>query len=72
VQQRREDRAVTSAARKTVAAEKKAARAKEKADKMELKQLQGQSSVLVRRPRGRSKKQTAAEMARASPVKAIT
>ena len=71
VQQRREHRAVTSAARKTAAAEKKAARAKEKADRMALKQLESQSSVLVRRPRGRPKKQTATEIARASPVKGI-
>jgi membrane protein involved in colicin uptake len=71
VQQRREDRAVASAARKTAAAEKKAARAKGKADRMALKQLETQSSVSVRRPRGRPKKQTAAEMAKASPVKPI-
>jgi hypothetical protein len=71
VQQRREDRAVASASRKTAAAEKKAARAKEKADRMALKQLETQSSVSVRRPRGRPKKQTAAEIAKASPVKGI-
>ena len=71
VQQRREDRAVASAARKTAAAEKKAARAKEKEDRMALKQLETQSSVSFRRPRGRPKKQTAAEIAEASPVKPI-
>jgi transcription-repair coupling factor (superfamily II helicase) len=71
MQQRREDRAVASASRKTAAAEKKAARAKEKADRMALKQLETQSSVSVRRRRGRPKKQTAAEIAKASPVKGI-
>jgi hypothetical protein len=71
VQQRREDRAVASAARKTAAAKKKAARAKDKADRTALKQLDIQSSVSVGRPRGGSKKQTAAEIAKASPVKGI-
>jgi hypothetical protein len=71
VQQRREDRAVASAAQKTAAAEKKAARAKEKADGMALKQLETESSVSVRRPRGRPRKQTATGIAKASPVKGI-
>jgi hypothetical protein len=71
VQQRREDRAVASAARKTAAAEKKAARAKDKAVTMALKQLDTQSSVSVGRPRGRPKKQAAAEIAKASPVNGI-
>jgi hypothetical protein len=70
-QRKREDREVASAARKTAAAEKKAARAKEKADKMALKQLENQSSVSVRRPRGRPKKQTATKVARASPVEPV-
>lgn len=70
-QRKREDREVASAARKTAAAEKKAARAKEKADKMALKQFENQSSVSVRRPRGRPKKQTATKVARASPVEPV-
>lgn len=70
-QRRREDRAVASAARKTAAAEKKAARAKEKADRTALRQLENQSSVSSRRPRGRPKKQTAAKIAKASPVERV-
>lgn len=71
VQRRRGDRAVASAARKTAAAEKKAARTKEKADKMALKQLETQSSVSIRRPRGRPRKQTAAKIAKASSVEPV-
>jgi hypothetical protein len=70
-QRKREERAVASAARKTAAAGKKATRAREKADKTALRQLENQSSVSMRRPRGRPKQQTAAEIAKASPVEAI-
>lgn len=70
-QRKREDRAVASAARKTAAAEKKAAREKEKAEKMALKQLGFQSSVSIRRPRGRPKRQTAAKSAKASSVEPV-
>jgi hypothetical protein len=71
VQRRREERAVASAAKKTAAAEKRAARAKEKADKTAQKQLENQSSMSNRRPRGRPKKQIVAEIASSSSMEAI-